>query len=118
VFALEAGAKMNIHMGNDGGPVLTTADRLIYEALHSLGTPFRTRSDNQPHDSEGLHRQQGRQLLRAIDSLTWTATSDCWARWRTYSATASATLPIEDELFVTKRELRRAHAMIAALQQR
>ena len=107
---------MNIHMRDSAEP--ETADMLIYEAITALGAPSSRAHDSEPIEApDEVQVKQGRQLARVMDSLTSVATSDCFSRWRTYYTAASATLPIEDDLYVVKRELRRAHAMLAALQQ-
>lgn len=63
------------------------------------------------------HESKSRFLERVIDRWIGTTLAGVWQRWCRYCAVDAARLPYEDELFSVQRELRRAHALIAALQQ-
>lgn len=58
-----------------------------------------------------------RSLLRVVEARADSALSRVLARWRESCAVSDATRPIEDDLFVTQRELRRSHAMVQSLAQ-
>ena len=59
--------------------------------------------------------RSSRVLERIIEATTGEAMASAWAAWRRAVALSEATLDVEDELFVTQRELRRAQAVLERL---
>ena len=94
------------------------ADRLVLDAISALnaGTetelltsnPSQSQREEQLQLRRALEFQRERQLLRVLEACAGTAMTSGFNTWR---GTCDV-MPIEDQLFTTQRELRRAHAML------
>ena len=89
-----------------------SADALLLEAVAALNGLEAIAETNV--DSRDAHRMLARLFERFITTRLQTA----WARWHTFCVLSEATLQLEDELFTARSSLRRAHAMLVAVQQR
>ena len=58
-----------------------------------------------------VHAQQ-QALLRFMDAHAGLALHRLWSRWVAFCDVSDATLPLEDELIIAQRELRRAQRVI------
>lgn len=91
---------------------MSDADALLLEAvaaLNGLKTVAATNVDS---------RTARRTLARLFEQVATTKLQTAWARWHAVCALSEATLQLEDELFTARSSLRRAHAMLVAVQQR
>lgn len=103
-------------------PGTTRADALILGALRELRTALPASSDVSravaavaAGDNGARRQRQQHSLARALAALADGRQARGLHSWRTFYAVDRATQPIEDELVVTKRELRRAHGNLQAV---
>ena len=64
-------------------------------------------------DMAAVHRQ--RVLRRILDAVFGTAMGRALSQWITFCSVDTAIMPMEDELFIAQRELRRAQALVESL---
>ena len=64
-------------------------------------------------DMAAVHRQ--RVLRRILDAVFVSAMGRALSQWVTFCSVDTAIVPMEDELFIAQRELRRAQALVESL---
>jgi hypothetical protein len=64
-------------------------------------------------DMAAVHRQ--RVLRRILDAVIVSAMGRALSHWVTFCSVDTAIVPMEDELFIAQRELRRAQALVESL---
>ena len=83
----------------------SAADSVILAALGELSF-VGTATARQPTQEQAINR--------LLDKLDNAAAARAFLNWHRFVASRNACQPLEDELFTTKKELRRAHAMLQA----
>lgn len=90
------------------------ADTLVLDAIDALRNVVST----PPIEALPLpaaDRAAARALERLINARSGMAMSAAFTQWSTFCSVSDATLPMEDELFIAQRELRRAQSLIESL---
>ena len=88
------------------------ADACVRGAMRELGVARALSRPSSQLDARALKHYE---LGRCFETLAGCHVAQAWAKWCMFAKIAEASRSLQEEIFVTQREMRRTHALIVAV---